>query len=73
MEVDDTDSFINAMADLNLDYEKLDDNKINIYSNLTITDLIIKLNSHGCIVRKCYNVENNLEEFFIGLMEDKDE
>lgn len=63
LEVDDADSFIKAMADLYLDYEKLDSDKMIIYSDFSITDLIIKLNSHGCIVRKCYNVENVLKNF----------
>ena len=70
LEVNDTDSFEKAMKDLEIPYEKVDDFKMNIYSNLTITDLIIKLNGYGCIVTKCFNVENSLEEFFIRLIDD---
>ena len=58
------------MKDLEIPYEKVDDFKMNIYSNLTITDLIIKLNGYGCIVTKCFNVENSLEEFFIRLIDE---
>ena len=70
LEVNDTDSFEKAMKDLEIPYEKVDDFKMNIYSNLTITDLIIKLNGYGCIVTKCFNVENSLEEFFIRLIDE---
>lgn len=70
LEVNDTDSFEKAMQDLEIPYEKVDDFKMNIYSNLTITDLIIKLNSYGCIVTRCFNVENSLEEFFIRLIDE---
>lgn len=73
LEVDDIDSFENAMSELKIDYVPVDDFKMNVFSNLTITDLIIKLNDHGCIVRKCFNVENELEDFFIRLMGDYDE
>ena len=70
LEVNDTHSFEKAMQDLEIPYEKVDDFKMNIYSNLTITDLIIKLNSYGCIVTRCFNVENSLEEFFIRLIDE---
>lgn len=73
LEVEDTDSFEKAMDDLKIPFEKLEDSKMNVFSNDTITDLIIKLNSHNCIVTKCFNVESNLEDFFIGLMEENDE
>lgn len=73
LEVDDIDSFENAMSELKIDYVPVDDFKMNVFSNLTITDLIIKLNDHGCIVRKCFNVGNELEDFFIRLMGDYDE
>lgn len=73
LEVDDTDSFEKAMNDLKIPFEKLEDSKMNVFSNDTITDLIIKLNRHNCIVTKCLNVESNLEDFFIGLMEENDE
>lgn len=73
LEVDDTDSFEKAMNELKIPFEKLEDSKMNVFSNDTITDLIIKLNSHNCIVKKCFNVESNLEDFFIGLMEENDE
>ena len=70
LEVNDTDSFEKAMNDLEIPYEKVDDFKMNIYTNLTISDLIIKLNNYGCIVTKCFNVENSLEEFFIRLIDE---
>lgn len=73
LEVDDTDSFEKAMDDLKIPFEKLEDSKMNVFSNDTITDLIVKLNRHNCIVTKCFNVESNLEDFFIGLMEENDE
>ncbi len=73
LEVNDADSFEKAMADLKIPFEKVDDFKMNVFSNDTITDLIIKLNGYGCIVTKCFNVESNLEDFFIGLMGENDE
>lgn len=73
LEVDDIDSFKKAMEDMKIPFVEVDDFKMNIYSNQTITDLIIKLNDYGCVVRKCFNVENNLEEFFIGIMDENDE
>ena len=72
LEVNDTDSFKKAMDDLKIPYVEEDNSKMNIYSNYTITDLIIKLNSYGCIVTKCFNVETSLEEFFIRLMDEDD-
>ena len=73
LEVNDTDSLKKAMEDLKIPFVEVDDSKMNIYTNYTITDLIIKLNSYGCIVRRCFNVENTLEDFFIGLMRENDE
>ena len=72
LEVNDTDSFKRAMEDLKIPYEEEDNFKMNVFSNDTITDLIIKLNSYGCIVTKCFNVETGLEEFFIRLMDEDD-
>ena len=48
------------MEDLKIPFVEVDDSKMNIYTNYTITDLIIKLNRYGCIVRRCFNVENTL-------------
>lgn len=73
LEVNDTDLLKKAMEDLKIPFVEADDSKMNIYTNDTITDLIIKLNSYGCIVRRCFNVENTLEDFFIGLMRENDE
>ena len=73
LEVNDTDLLKKAMEDLKIPFVEADDSKMNIYTNYTITDLIIKLNSYGCIVRRCFNVENTLEDFFIGLMRENDE
>ncbi|WP_407394052.1 ABC transporter ATP-binding protein [Methanobrevibacter sp.] len=73
LEVNDTDLLKKAMEDLKIPFVEVDDSKMNIYTNYTITDLIIKLNSYGCIVRRCFNVENTLEDFFIGLMRENDE
>ena len=73
LEVNDTDLLKKAMEDLKIPFVEADDSKMNIYTNYTITDLIIKLNSYGCIVRRCFNVENTLEDFFIGLMGENDE
>ena len=64
--------FENAMNDLKISYVEADNLKMNIFSNYTITDLIIKLNDYGCIVTKCFNVETSLEEFFIRLMDEND-
>ena len=72
LEVNDTDSFKRAMEDLKIPYEEEDNFKMNVFSNDTITDLIIRLNSYGCIVTKCFNVETSLEEFFIRLMDEDD-
>ena len=73
LEVDDANLFEKSMGDLKIPFVKVDDSKMNISTNKTITDLIIELNSYGCIVRKCFNVENTLEDFFIGLMNENDE
>ena len=73
LEVRDIDLLKKAMEDLKIPFVEADDSKMNIYTNYTITDLIIKLNSYGCIVRRCFNVENTLEDFFIGLMRENDE
>lgn len=73
LEVSDIDLLKKAMEDLKIPFVEADDSKMNIYTNYTITDLIIKLNSYGCIVRRCFNVENTLEDFFIGLMRENDE
>lgn len=73
LEVNDIDLLKKAMEDLKIPFVEVDDSKMNIYTNYTITDLIIKLNSYGCIVRRCFNVENTLEDFFIGLMRENDE
>lgn len=73
LEVNDIDLLKKAMEDLKIPFVEADDSKMNIYTNYTITDLIIKLNSYGCIVRRCFNVENTLEDFFIGLMRENDE
>ncbi len=73
LEVNDTGLLKKAMEDLKIPFVEADDSKMNIYTNYTITDLIIKLNSYGCIVRRCFNVENTLEDFFIGLMRENDE
>lgn len=73
LEVNDTDLLKKAMEDLKIPFVEADDSKMNIYTNYTITDLIIKLNSYGCIVKRCFNVENTLEDFFIGLMRENDE
>ncbi|MDD6775898.1 MAG: ATP-binding cassette domain-containing protein [Methanobacteriaceae archaeon] len=73
LEVNDTDLLKKAMEDLKIPFVEVDDSKMNIYTNYTITDLIIKLNSYGCIVKRCFNVENTLEDFFIGLMRENDE
>ena len=73
LEVNDTDLLKKSMEDLKIPFVEADDSKMNIYTNYTITDLIIKLNSYGCIVRRCFNVENTLEDFFIGLMRENDE
>lgn len=73
LEVNDTDLLKKTMEDLKIPFVEADDSKMNIYTNYTITDLIIKLNSYGCIVRRCFNVENTLEDFFIGLMRENDE
>ena len=72
LEVNDKDSFEKAMNDLEISYVEADNLKMNIFSNYTITDLIIKLNDYGCIVTKCFNVETSLEEFFIRLMDEDD-
>ena len=72
LEVNDTDTFKKAMNELKIPYVEAENSKMNIFSNYTITDLIIKLNSYGCIVTKCFNVENSLEEFFIRLVDDND-
>lgn len=72
LEINDRDSFKNAMEDLEIPFVEVDDSKMNVYSNHTITELIIKLNDHGCIVTKCFNVESDLEEFFIGLMDENE-
>ena len=72
LEVNDKDSFEKAMNDLEIPYVEADNLKMNIFSNYTITDLIIKLNDYGCIVTKCFNVETSLEEFFIRLMDEND-
>ena len=61
------------MKDLKIPFVEAEDYKINIYTNYTITDLINKLNSYGCIVRRCFNVKNTLGDFFIGLMRKNDE
>lgn len=73
LEVNDTGLLKKAMEDLKIPFVEAGDSKMNIYTNYTITDLIIKLNSYGCIVRRCFNVENTLEDFFIGLMGENDE
>lgn len=73
LEVNDTDLLKKAMKDLKIPFVEAYDSKMNIYTNYTITDLIIKLNSYGCIVRRCFNVENTLEDFFIGLMRENGE
>ncbi len=73
LEVDDANLFEKAMIDLKIPFVKVDDSKMNIYSNKTITDLIIELNSYGCIVSECFNIENTLEDFFIELMRENDE
>ncbi len=72
LEVNDSDLFKKAMDDLKIPYVEEDNLKMNVLSNHTITDLIIKLNSYGCIVTKCFNVETSLEEFFIRLMDEDD-
>ena len=73
LEVNDNEKIKKSMEDLKIPFVEADDLKMNIYTNYTITDLIIKLNSYGCIVRRCFNVENTLEDFFIGLMRENDE
>ena len=73
LEIDDSDSFKKAMADLKMDYVQVDDYKMNLFSNIAITDLIVKLNDYGCTVKKCFNIEPDLEEFFIRLIGDNDE
>jgi ABC-2 type transport system ATP-binding protein len=72
LEVNDANLLKKAMKDLKIPFVEVDDSKMNIYSNYTITDLITTLNSYGCIVKKCFNIENNLEEFFIELMDKND-
>ena len=73
LEVNDTDLLKKAMKDLKIPFVEVDDYKMNINTRYTITELIIKLNDYGCIVKKCFNIENDLEDFFIGLMDENDE
>lgn len=73
LEIDNKDSFIKTMEDLRMDYVQVDDNKLNVFTNISITDLIIILNDHGCTVKRCFNIETDLEEFFIRLMGGNDE
>lgn len=72
LEVNDVKLFEKAMDDLKIPFVKVDDFKMNVYSNKTITDLITELNDYDCIVKKCFNVENTLEDFFIGLMSENE-
>ena len=71
LEVNDTNLLKKAMKELEIPFVEVEDSKMNIYTNHTITELIMKLNDYDCIVKKCFNVENDLENFFIGLMNEK--
>lgn len=52
-------------------YDVMQPFKLNIHSKITITDLVVALKEQGCEVLRCYEQDENLEEFFVGLLEER--
>lgn len=52
-------------------YNIMQPSKLNILSEITITKLVLLLKGQGCDVLRCYEQDENLEEFFVGMLEGK--
>lgn len=58
-----------ALQKKQITYDVIQSSKLNILSEITITDLVITLKEQGCEVLRCYEQDENLEEFFVGMLE----
>lgn len=52
-------------------YDLMQPSKLSIHSKISITDLVVALKEQGCEVLRCYEQDENLEEFFVGMLEER--
>ncbi len=60
-----------ALKENKISYSVIQPSKLSIDSEITITDLIISLKELGCDVLRCYEQDENLEEFFVSMLEEE--
>jgi len=60
-----------ALAQNKVAYRIMQPSKVNILSEITITKLVLLLKEQGCDVLRCYEQDENLEAFFMGMVEEK--
>lgn len=54
-----------------ISFDVMQASKLSIDSEITITDLVILLKEAGCDVLRCYEQDENLEEFFVSMLEEE--
>lgn len=60
-----------ALAQNKVTYCVVQPSKVNVLSEITITKLVLLLKEQGCDVLRCYEQDENLEAFFMGMVEEK--
>lgn len=60
-----------ALRKRQITYDVMKPSKLTIHSKITITDLVVTLKEQGCEVLRCYEQDENLEEFFVGMLEER--
>lgn len=60
-----------ALQENKISYSVMQPSKLSIHSEITITDMVILLKESECDVLRCYEQDENLEEFFVSMLEEE--
>lgn len=58
-----------VLREMNMEYGVVQPGKLSVIPETGIADMIIRLKEHGCDVLRCCEQDENLEEFFINMVE----
>ncbi|WP_101772484.1 ATP-binding cassette domain-containing protein [Peptostreptococcus faecalis] len=68
MEVSDVKSLLKILDERNIEYKILTDQKVEIFAEINVSDIVIELEKFNCNVKTIYKQDESLESYFINLV-----
>ena len=59
---------VKHLEQIKIDYKIVDDNTINIYSNINISEFVVALSKQNCTINEFHEKEETLENYYINLI-----